>query len=97
MFASSPPNAVLVEHAPQGDADAVALTLFDPRVMDGSVTFRVEIISDERRNASTHLVQGFHEAAPASYGQVSLFIDEDYTPLDCSTLDCSTPSGFLGL
>lgn len=78
MFADSAPNAVLVEHRPDGEADSLVVVLRRP-VLDtvaGTLSYNIEVLADEDHPDSIDgLVGDLHDDPPATFGAVSLFID----------------------
>lgn len=76
LFESSPPNAVLVEHNAQGEADSVVLVLSNPQVSGDELTFSAQMLTDEAAAEATSLEGTLHSAAPASFEEVSVFIDD---------------------
>lgn len=86
MFASSAPNAVLVEHAPTGEANTVVVELFDPKVNGNSMSYTAVVLFDENQ---TMAPDGFgmgmtqHVEPPASFEFASLFIDSIYAKWAC--------------
>jgi hypothetical protein len=78
MFADSAPNAVLVEHQPDGATDSLVVVLRRP-VLDtvaGTLSYDIEVLADEQHPDSIDgLVGDLHDDPPAKFGAVSLFID----------------------
>jgi len=77
LFATSSPNAVLVEHEPDGSTDSIVVVLeqpaFDPTTAE--LTYIVTILADE---AHPERLQAFgtpHAEPPLTMSAVSLFID----------------------
>jgi len=76
-FAGDPPNAVLIEHDPQGPADSLVLVLSHP-VYDAkaaTLTYAAKVTADEAPDRVAALVGEAHAEAPARFRAASLFID----------------------
>jgi hypothetical protein len=77
-FADSAPNAVLVEHQPDGETDSLVVVLERP-VLDTAartLSYDIEVLADEHHPDSFDGVVGeVHDDPPAEFGAVSLFID----------------------
>ncbi|MFN7148141.1 MAG: hypothetical protein ACK4V6_01540 [Microthrixaceae bacterium] len=78
MFADSAPNAVLVEHRPDGETDSLVVVLsdavFDPATR--TLSYDVDVLADEAHPESvTGLIGDLHDEAPTDFGASSLFID----------------------
>lgn len=84
LFESAPPNAVLVEHDSQGEADSLILELTNPEIDGGSLTFSAQVLNDERAQDVSGLVGTLHSATPNTFNEASLFIDD---------IDCPPDSG----
>lgn len=82
-FAGSAPNAVLVEHQPDGAADSVVVVLRRP-VLDPvarTLSYDIEVLADEQHPDSVEgLIGEMHDDPPADFGAVTLFIDAGETP-----------------
>lgn len=102
LFATSPPNAVLVEHNAQGDADSVVMTLTNPRLITSetagsagddqtTLSFDAAVMSAEYPDNLTRLTRGVHEVPLSTFANASLFID-DVTAPDPTTV---VPEGWL--
>jgi hypothetical protein len=76
LFASAPPNAVLVEHGSNGEADSVVLELTSPEVKGNSITFTAQVLDAEKAQGMSGLVGTLHAEVPSSFSQASLFIDD---------------------
>lgn len=78
MFADSAPNAVLVEHHPDGETDSLVVVLSLP-VLDAAsrtLTYDIEVLADEAHPESVRGLTGdVHDEAPTEFGAASLFID----------------------
>ena len=78
MFGDDPPNAVLVEHQPEGETDSLVVVLREP-VFDATartLTYDVEVFADEQHPESlTGIVGDVHAVPPTEFRAVSLFID----------------------
>jgi hypothetical protein len=82
LFGDDPPNAVLVEHSPEGDTDSVVVVLrrpvFDPST--GTLSYDIEVLADEQHPATIEGIGGdVHEVPPTEFRAVSLFIDDATT------------------
>lgn len=102
LFASSPPNAVLVEHEATGDANSVVMTLTNPRLTTfetagsasadmATLTFDAVVMSSEFPENLKRLTRGIHEVPLSTFANASLFID-DVTAPDPTTV---VPEGWL--
>lgn len=90
MFEASDPNAVLVEHEPSGKSDSFVLTLSEPKLDAGTLTFTAEIVdAEDHSDQIAGLTASPHSEPPASFTIVSLFID-DVTGSSTPTGNCST-------
>ena len=80
-FGDDPPNAVLVEHRPDGETDSLVLVLRRP-VFDATartLTYEVEILADEEHPESIEGLAGeVHQVPPTEFEAVSLFIDSGH-------------------
>lgn len=78
LFADSAPNAVLVEHRPDGETDSLVVVLTNP-VLDlaaGTLSYDIEVLADEDHPESiAGLVGNVHDDAPTEFRAASLFID----------------------
>lgn len=83
LFGGSPPNAVLVEHDPQGDANSVVLTLGAPSLSPEGLQFPAQELSTEIPSGLSGMAESTYDLPPREFGQVSLFIDN--TELPCAT------------
>ncbi len=89
-FASSPPNAVLVEHNAKGNTDSVVLTLTNPRLATpaaanstsadtATLTFDAKLITTEHPSNLKRLTRGIHKTPSTNFTNASLFIDDVMT------------------
>lgn len=76
LFASAAPNAVLVEHNSQGEADSVVLELSSPEVVGDSITYSAQVLKDENAQDLSGLVGTLHLEIPSTFNEASLFIDD---------------------
>lgn len=88
IFADSAPNAVLVEHYPNGREDSVVLTMSNPRLSEDSLTFDATVLLEEfpeslKSHAGTQYAQ-----PPIQFEDASLFIDSVDPCFDPSRPDC---------
>lgn len=77
LFADSAPNAVLIEHEPDGATDSLVVVLTNP-VYDlaaGTLTYDVEILADEHHPERLVALVDHHQRPPVTMRAVSLFID----------------------
>jgi hypothetical protein len=78
MFADSPPNAVLVEHHPDGETDSLVVVLSRP-VLDTAtqtLSYDIEVLADEDHPDSVRgLIGESHDETPTKFRAASLFID----------------------
>lgn len=101
LFADTPPNAVLVQHDVEGNADSVVLTITNPRLENstdpsdaGTLTFDASIISAEHPANLKRLTRGIHENPPSNFAIVSLFIDDAANPwAPNATFECAVGTG----
>ncbi len=76
LFASAPPNAVVVARTAGGGTDSLVVELTDPSVSGTTERFTAKIINDEGHPSGLSQITGTSAAAPPpDLGQVSLFID----------------------
>ena len=77
MFASSPPNAVLIEHEPSGQTDSLVVVLTNPEFnyADDEISYDVEILADEQHPERLLKLVNAHTEPPVNMRAVSLFID----------------------
>jgi len=76
-FAGDPPNAVLIEHDPQGAADSLVLVLADPvyNAKAATLIYTATVTTDEAPDRVAALVGVTHTDVPTSFRAASLFID----------------------
>lgn len=78
LFADSAPNAVLVEHRPDGETDSLVVVLTNP-VFDAAtrtLSYDIEVLADEDHPESVSGLTGeVHEEPPSEFLAASLFID----------------------
>jgi hypothetical protein len=74
-FASSAPNAVLVEHQPSGQSDSTVVTLYDPVLAGDTLTFRVVALRDSNPEKFVDAPTNYSVKPPAAFGTASLFVD----------------------
>lgn len=77
LFATSSPNAVLVEHEPDGSTDSLVVVLQKPHFdyeMD-ELTYEAQILADEFHPERLKKLANAHPEPPAMMRAVSLFID----------------------
>jgi hypothetical protein len=87
LFASAPPNAVLVEHNAQGEADSVVLELTSPEVEGDSITFSAQVLDEKKAQGVSGLAGTLHSEAPSTFNEASLFIDDIECPPDADPTD----------
>lgn len=77
LFADSAPNAVLVEHEPDGATDSVVVVLTDPEYdpAAGELAYVVTILADEQHPDRVSDLGHAYVQPPATMRTVSLFID----------------------
>lgn len=77
MFASSPPNAVLIEHEPSGETDSLVVVLTNPEFnyAEDEISYDVEILADENHPERLLKLANAHVQPPVNMRAVSLFID----------------------
>lgn len=100
IFADSAPNAVLVEHTPDGATDSLVLVLTEPRLEDRTLSFTADVLEDEAHPSGLDGMVGEpHATPPSSFSAASLFIDD--VNMDESGYACLvngqavTPPGFV--
>ncbi len=78
VFASAPPNAVLVEHDPSGASDSFVVELTDPKLLNAStIRFHAVLVQNDVQPASLKpIANAQYSVPPATFGTVSLFIDD---------------------
>jgi hypothetical protein len=77
LFSDSSPNAVLVEHEPDGTADSLVVEIEKP-VYNGAtaeLTYQARILVDEEHPKRLKKLAVAYKSPPASTRAVSLFID----------------------
>lgn len=96
MFADSAPNAVLVEHRPDGETDSLVVVLSRPMLDTTSrtLTYDIEVLADEMHPESVRGLTGdVHDEAPTEFRAATLFIDgeppPDVTPPDLRDVTCA--------
>lgn len=77
MFATSPPNAVLIEHEPNGATDSLVVVLTNPQfdLEEATIQYDAEILEDEQHPERLTKLANAHAEPPANMRAVSLFID----------------------
>ena len=77
LFATSSPNAVLVEHEPDGTTDSLVVVLEKPHFdyEADELTYEVTILADEAHPERLKKLANAHTQAPVAMRAVSLFID----------------------
>ena len=77
LFASSSPNAVLIEHNPSGETDSLVVVLNKPHFdyARDMITYEAKILADELHPERLKKLANAHETAPEQMRAVSLFID----------------------
>ncbi|MEY3656514.1 MAG: hypothetical protein RL114_872 [Actinomycetota bacterium] len=77
MFASSAPNAVLVEHEPDGSTDSLVVVLQKPHFdyENDEITYEAQVLADEFHPERLKKLANAHPEPPANMRAVSLFID----------------------
>jgi hypothetical protein len=76
LFAESAPNAVLVEHDPDGVAKSVVVVLSSPRLSGGELTYAVTVLDAVPEGRLAGVAGESHENPVRSFQAVSLFIDD---------------------
>ena len=76
LFADSPPNAVLVEHDPDGAARSVVVELSSPQVSGGELTYDIIVLDAVPEGHLARVTGEPHESPVRSFDAVSLFIDD---------------------
>lgn len=97
MFASSAPNAVLVEHEPSGETDSLVVVLSRPRldISAGELTYDVTILADELHPERLVNLADSHPEPPVAMQMVSLFIDSVEDPASSTPLLTGPAAGEL--
>jgi hypothetical protein len=75
-FASSAPNAVLVEHQPSGQSDSTVVTMYDPVLAGDTLNFRVVALRETNPENFVDAATMYSVKPPTSFGTSSLFIDD---------------------
>lgn len=77
VFIASAPNAVLVEHDPQGNSDSFVVELSEPKLLSAStITFHAVLVENAVQPANLQPITNVvYAVPPATFGSVSLFID----------------------
>lgn len=89
MFADSAPNAVLVEHRPDSEANSVILTLENPTLAGSTLTFDAIVLNEEVPQSVAKHAGTLHPTPPERFEAASLFIDDVPCEADESTGTCS--------
>jgi hypothetical protein len=76
FFADSPPNAVLVEHEPQGVARSVVVELTSPQLMGDELTYALTVLDAVPDGRLARVAGASHENPVRTFRAVSLFIDD---------------------
>ncbi|MGA1420153.1 MAG: hypothetical protein ACO32O_08625, partial [Ilumatobacteraceae bacterium] len=76
LFAESAPNAVLVEHDPDGVARSVVVVLSSPRLSGGELMYAVTVLDAVPEGRLARVAGESHENPVRSFQAVSLFIDD---------------------
>lgn len=76
LFAESAPNAVLVEHDPDGVAKSVVVVLSSPKLSGGELTYAVTVLDAVPEGRLARVAGESHENPVRSFEAVSLFIDD---------------------
>lgn len=100
LFADSPPNAVLVEHLIDGQSDSIVVELSDPVLATSGLTFTAVPLTGPVPDSLKRLVGSVHNEPPATFGDVTVFIDDataspecasqasgDVSPVECQILE----------
>lgn len=76
LFTDNPPNAVLVEHDPKGEAQSVVVELFRPILTNRELRFIVKVIEAEAGSDIAEMAGTPHVDPVRKFEAVSLFIDD---------------------
>lgn len=76
LFADSAPNAVLVEHQPDGAANSIVLTLETPTLAESTLTFEAVLLTEEVPQSVAEHAGTLHPRPPETFEAASLFIDD---------------------
>jgi hypothetical protein len=76
LFAGSPPNAVLVEHEPDGAARSVVVELSAPQMSGGELTYAITVLLSVPEGRLARVAGVSHENPVRAFEAVSLFIDD---------------------
>jgi len=76
LFADSAPNAVLVEHQPDGAANSIVLTLETPTLAESTLTFEAVLLTEEVPQSVAEHAGTLHPRPPETFEVASLFIDD---------------------
>lgn len=77
LFATSSPNAVLIEHEPDGSTDSLVVVLQKPHFNyhEDELTYEAQVLEDEFHPERLKKLAHAHPEPPANMRAVSLFID----------------------
>ena len=77
LFATSSPNAVLVEHEPSGETDSLVVVLHKPYFdyAADELTYEVKVLADEEQPERLKKLANAYVKSPITMRAVSLFID----------------------
>ena len=81
LFATSSPNAVLVEHEPDGRTDSIVVVLEKPHFdyAADELTYEAQILADELHPERLKKLANAHTDPPVAMRAISLFIDSVVT------------------
>lgn len=81
LFATSSPNAVLVEHEPDGSTDSLVVVLQKPHFdyAEDELTYEAQILADEFHPERLKKLANAHMEPPVTMRAISLFIDSVVT------------------
>jgi hypothetical protein len=83
-FASSAPNAVLVEHNSSGASNSTVVTLNAPMLVEDVLTFRATVVSEKPSQTLANIAGNLHPTPPSSFATSSLFIDSQCSGSRCT-------------
>ncbi len=75
LFASSVPNAVLIEQSAEGERDSVVVEVLDVSVVDSQLVMDVQVLAETPADRGLSMAGDAWEAIPESVGAIRMLID----------------------
>ena len=95
LFATSAPNAVLIEHEPSGETDSLVVVLENPDydLAARTLTYDVRLLAEEKHPERLVALVDHHVRPPVAMRAVSLFIDSVQDASGGTGIDPATIAG----